>query len=125
MTKGRLTTLAIVLLDALCVLVAFNFVAWTWGVLQWEGLLVGPLLLPMVMHFLAVYLIDGYNPRTDMMSVTYTSLHTIALLVVLLFTMLLTYVFIPAGYALQVSRGVIAVSCLLMIPLNAMGVSPA
>ena len=118
MTQGRITTLAIVALDALCVLVAFNFVAWAWGVLQWNGVLLSPLLMPMVMHFLAVYLIDGYNLRTDMMSVTYTSLHTIALLVVLLFTLLLTFAFIPAGYALQVSRGVIAVSCLLMIPLT-------
>ena len=118
MTKGRLTAFAIVLLDALCVLVAFNFVAWAWGVLYWEGPLFAPLLLPMLMHFLAVYLIDGYNPRTDMMSVTYTSLHTIALVVVLLFTLLLTYAFIPAGYALQVSRLVITGSCLLMIPLT-------
>ena len=118
MTKGRLTAFAIVLLDALCVLVAFNFVAWAWGVLYWEGPLFAPLLLPMLMHFLAVYLIDGYNPRTDMMSVTYTSLHTIALVVVLFFTLLLTYVFIPAGYALQVSRLVITGSCLLMIPLT-------
>jgi len=102
----------------LSVLVAFNFVAWTWGVLHWEGLLISPLFMPMVMHFLAVYLIDGYNSRTDMMSVTYTSLHTIALVVVLFFTLLTTYVFIPAGYALQVSRGVITVSCLLMIPLT-------
>ena len=118
MTKGRIATFAIVLLDALCVLAAFNFVAWTWGVLHWEGLLISPLFMPMVMHFLAVYLIDGYNSRTDMMSVTYTSLHTIALVVVLFFTLLTTYVFIPAGYALQVSRGVITVSCLLMIPLT-------
>jgi len=87
-------------------------------VLHWEGLLISPLFMPMVMHFLAVYLIDGYNSRTDMMSVTYTSLHTIALVVVLFFTLLTTYVFIPAGYALQVSRGVITVSCLLMIPLT-------
>ncbi len=105
-------------LDALAVMVAFNLVAWAWGVLHWDGLLVFPLALPVTMHLLAVYLIDGYNPRTDMMSVTYTSLHTIALVFVLLFTLLLTYAFIPAGFALQVSRLVITGTCLLLIPVT-------
>lgn len=118
MTQGRFLTAILVLLDAIAVIVAFNFVAWAWGVLQWEGISLVPLTLPILMQFLAVYLIDGYNPRTDMMSVTYTSLHTIALVFVLLFTLLLTYAFIPAGFALQVSRLVITGSCLLLIPFT-------
>jgi exopolysaccharide biosynthesis polyprenyl glycosylphosphotransferase len=76
------------------------------------------MVLPVFMHFLAVYLIDGYNPRTDMMSVTYTSLHAIALVFVLLFTLLLTYAIIPAGFELQVSRLVITVTCVLLIPVT-------
>ncbi len=118
MTQGRTITFILVLLDALSVVVAFNTVAWAWGVLHWEGFILAPLTLPIMMHFLAVYLIDGYNPRTDMMSVTYTSLHTIALVFVLLFTLLLTYAFIPAGFALQVSRLVITGSCLTLIPVT-------
>jgi exopolysaccharide biosynthesis polyprenyl glycosylphosphotransferase len=118
MTQGRTAAFALVLLDALAVLLVFNAIAWAWGVLKWEGFILAPLALPALMHFLAVYLIDGYNPRTDMMSVTYTSLHTIALVFVLLFTLLLTYAFIPAGFALQVSRLVITGSCLTLIPVT-------
>ncbi len=118
MTQRRTITFILVLLDAVAVVVAFNFVAWAWGVLQWEGVVLAPLTLPVLMHFLAVYLIDGYNPRTDMMSVTYTSLHSIALVFVLLGTLLLTYAFIPAGFALQVSRLVITLTCLLLIPVT-------
>lgn len=118
MTPGRIATLLLVLLDAVAVVVAFNFVAWTWGVWQWNGLILAPLTLPVLMHFLAIYLIDGYSPRTDLMSVTYASLHTIALVFVLLFTLLLTYAFIPAGFALQASRLVITGACLLLIPVT-------
>lgn len=118
MTKGRSATALLVLLDAVAVVVAFNGVALAWGVIHWHGLLGLPLALPVLMHVLAVYLIDGYNPRTDMMSVTYTSQHAIALVSVLLFTFLLTYAFIPAGFALQVSRLVITVTCLLLIPVT-------
>lgn len=118
MTQGRIVTLILVLLDAVAVIVAFNFTAWCWGVLQWEGFILAPLTLPMLMHLLAIYLIDGYSPRTDLMSVTYTSLHAIALVFVLLFTLLLTYAFIPAGFALQVSRLVITGACLLLIPVT-------
>ncbi len=103
-------------LDTLCVFVAFNFVAWTRGIAHVDAPILAPLMLPVLMHVLAVYLIDGYNPRTDMMSVTYTSLHTIALLTVALVTLLLTFVFIPAGFPLQTSRTVLVASCVLLIP---------
>lgn len=118
MSQGRTVTFALMSLDAFAVVVAFNVVAWTWGIIQWDGIVLAPLALPVLMHFLAIYLIDGYNPRTDMMSVTYTSLHAIALVFVLLFTLLLTYAFIPAGFALQVSRLVISFTCLLLIPVT-------
>jgi exopolysaccharide biosynthesis polyprenyl glycosylphosphotransferase len=118
MTQGRTTTLALVLLDALAVVIAFNFFAWLRGVNNLHDPILGPLVLPVVMQFLAVYLIDGYNSRTDMMSVTYTSLHAIALVVVLGFTLLLTYGFFVAGFPLQGSRLVISSSCLLLIPVT-------
>ena len=116
MTQGRSVTLALIILDAFAVVVAFNFVAWTRGVMHWDDPILSPLLLPVLMQFLAVYLIDGYSSRTDMMSVTYTSLHAIALVVVLLFTLMLTYAFIPAGFPLQVSRLVTAGAGVLLIP---------
>jgi exopolysaccharide biosynthesis polyprenyl glycosylphosphotransferase len=116
MTQGRLVTLALVALDTLAVFLVFNFVAWTRGVAQWDAPIMAPLILPVLMHVLAVYLIDGYSSRSDMMSVTYTSLHSIALLVVALCTLLLTYVIIPAGFPLQVSRFVPAVSAVLLVP---------
>src|SRR3954471_7511840 len=115
MTQGRTATLALVLLDAFAVIVLFNFFAWTKGFASWHELILVPLLLPLAMHFLAVYLIDGYNPRTDTMSVTYTSLHTIALIFVLLFTLLLTFAVIRAGFPLQGSRFVTTSACLALI----------
>ena len=116
MTQGRYGTLLLVTLDAVCVFIVFNFVAWTRGVAHWDQPIMAPLTLPILMHVIAVYLIDGYNPRTDMMSVTYTSLHTIGLLAVALMTLLLTFVVIPAGFPLQVSRIVPVVACVLLIP---------
>src|SRR4051812_45123450 len=118
MTQGRSITALLISLDAISVALAFNFVAWVWGVVHWDGLIVVPLALPLLMHVLGVYLIDGYNVRTDMISVTYTSQHTIALVFVMLFTLLLTYAFIPAGFALQVSRLVISSTCVLLIPIT-------
>ena len=118
MTQGRYGTLLLVVLDTLCVFVVFNFVAWTRGVVHWDHPIMAPLILPVVMHVLAVYLIDGYNARTDMMSITYTSLHVIALLAVALATLLLTFVFIPKGFPLQVSRIVPTVSCVLLVPVT-------
>lgn len=116
MTRGRLVTLSLLVLDIIAVFLVFNFVAWTRGVAQWDAPIMGPLILPVFMHLLAVYLIDGYSARSDMMSVTYTSLHAVALLVVALCTLLLTYVIIPAGFPLQVSRIVPSVSAILLIP---------
>lgn len=116
MIQGRLITYTLVVLDILAVLLIFNFVAWTRGVLDWHHPILGPLLLPVFMHVLAVYLIDGYSHRADMMSVTYTSLHAIALLAVAVITLLLTFVVIPAGFPLQVSRFVPVAASVLLIP---------
>ncbi len=118
MTKTRSVTIALVVLDAVSVVVAFNLVGWLYEGLSWQTLVFAPLALPVVIHFLAVYLIDGYSSRTDMMSVTYTSEHTIALAGVLTLTLLLTYVFIPAGFTLQSSRFVITFAYILLVPVT-------
>jgi exopolysaccharide biosynthesis polyprenyl glycosylphosphotransferase len=118
MIAQRPVTIALVALDALAVFVTFNLVAWAylWG--QRGEMLALELIVPIAIHFLAVYLIDGYNARTDMMSVNYTSQHTIALIAVLLFSLLLIHAVIPAGFALQTSRFVTTFSYLLLIPVT-------
>jgi exopolysaccharide biosynthesis polyprenyl glycosylphosphotransferase len=116
--RGKPVTIALVLIDAFCVVVAFNLVGWAHGVIDLDNPLIASLQLPVLAHILGVYLIDGYNPRTDMLSVTYASLHVIALVSVLLFTLLLTYVVLPPGFNLQTSRFVILVSYLALIPIT-------
>lgn len=118
MTKARQVTIALVVLDALSVVLAFNLVAWLYGVGYGHEWIVTPLFLPVVIHFLGVYLIDGYSARTDMLSITYASLHVIAQIGVLLITLLLTYAFIPVGFQLQSSRFVTSVSYLAVIPVS-------
>jgi exopolysaccharide biosynthesis polyprenyl glycosylphosphotransferase len=116
MTQGKTTTLTLVALDTLAVFVAFNFAGWTRDIVTAEHLILTPLLLPSFMLVLAIHLIDGYSSRTDMVSVAYTSLHIIAVLFVLFFTLLLTYALLPAGFQLQASRLVITGAFLLLIP---------
>ena len=115
MRRIKRTALLLMMLDALAVLVCFNLVAYFRHL---SIPIVAPLQLPVLMFLFGVYLIDGYNARTDMVSITYTSLHVIALLGVLLLTLTLTYVFLPPGFTLQTSRTVTVVSYLLLIPIT-------
>jgi len=116
--QGKRTALTLMALDVVSVFVAFNLVAWARGLVEPEAPLVAALQLPALVHVLGVYLIDGYNPRTDMLSITYASLHVIALVSVLFCTLLLTYVFLPPGFTLQTSRFVITLSYLGLIPVT-------
>jgi exopolysaccharide biosynthesis polyprenyl glycosylphosphotransferase len=76
------------------------------------------LLAPLAALVFAIYLIDGYRVRTDMIGADYTSQHVIAVVSAMLATLLLTYAFIPAGYELQTSRRVIALSFGLLLPIT-------
>ncbi len=118
MLQGKQVSFTLILLDVFVVLLVFNLTGYARGVVDLRHPILSALELPVLVHILGVYLIDGYNRRTDMMSITYTSLHVIALLTALLFTLLLTYAFIPVGYSLQTSRFVTAVSCLTVIPVT-------
>jgi exopolysaccharide biosynthesis polyprenyl glycosylphosphotransferase len=118
MTPARLVTIALVLLDAAAVVLSFNGVAWLRGLIPFTEPIILALALPVTLHFLGIYLIDGYSSRTDMLSVTYASLHLLAQIGVLLVTLLMTHVFIPEGFALQSSRLVTAVSYLAVIPVS-------
>jgi len=118
MKSARLASILLVLADAVAVVLCFNVVAWGRGLVEPGVWIVAALQLPVIIHFLGVYLIDGYSTRTDMLSITYASLHTIAQVGVLVCTLLLTYVFIPPGFQLQASRFVTMVSYLAVIPIS-------
>ncbi|MCX6943761.1 MAG: exopolysaccharide biosynthesis polyprenyl glycosylphosphotransferase [Opitutales bacterium] len=118
MTPARRTLLALLGLDCLTLVVVFNLVTYLRGLGGEAHLILTPLTAPFAVLVFALYLIDGYRARTDMMSPDYTSLHVIALICALLATMLMTYVVIPAGYELQSSRVVVAFSFFLLTPLT-------
>lgn len=116
MVSSRKITLGLLLLDALAVFLCINAATLMRGIST--GLVIAPLLVPIAVSMITIYLIDGYRARTDMMSLDYTSQHAIALLTALLLMLLLTYVVVQAGYELQSSRIVLIVSYLALIPVT-------
>ncbi len=118
MKSARLFTLRLLVLDALTVWAAFNAVGWMRGVAGPGLWLFTPLFVPLAVIALGFYLIDGYRARTDMLSLDYASEHLIALLLALLTVTLLTFVVIPAGFPLQQSRPVVALSFLILTPVT-------
>jgi exopolysaccharide biosynthesis polyprenyl glycosylphosphotransferase len=116
MARFRPTTLLLLALDLAGVWLCFNAAIYLRGLSS--GLVLTPLLGPMGLSVVAIYLVDGYKARTDMMSLDYTSQHVIALLAALTLTLLLTFAVVPAGYELQSSRGVILVAYAVLIPLT-------
>ncbi len=118
MNTPRSTGIALLVLDVAATVVVFNVVTHFRGLGVAEHFILDPLKWPIAAIIFAIYLIDGYKARTDMLSVDYTSQHSIALLGALGATLLFTFAFNPAGYELQTSRGVIAFSFLALIPLT-------
>ena len=123
MTTARKLLLLLLGLDVFVTVAVFNVVL---GLRLWAGalpdhpLVILPLLEgPVPIVVFALYLIDGYKPRTDMMGLDYTSLHLIAMLLAAVATLLLTFVFTTSGeYSLQTSRAVIMVGYALLAPLT-------
>ncbi len=74
--------------------------------------------VPALVFVMALYLIDGYGLRSDMLSLDYASGHLIATFFSCLTILLLTFVFIPIGFELQESRAVILISFALLGPLT-------
>lgn len=118
MNTTRATAYGLLALDVVTFIVLFNVIVHLRGVEGVPNFLLLPLALPVAALVFAVYLIEGYKARTDMLSVDYTSQHTIALIGATLTTLLFTFVFIPEGYPLQSSRSVIALSFLAVTPLT-------
>jgi len=115
MKPFRKTTLGLLALDILAVFLCFNAARIFRGL---DVPLFQPLIWPALFAIAALYLIDGYTTRTDMLSVDYTSQHLIALLAALLGTLLVLYVFQPATYGLTSSRGVIFFAFAALAPLT-------
>jgi exopolysaccharide biosynthesis polyprenyl glycosylphosphotransferase len=114
----RTTALILVALDTLASVVVFNFVSVARGLTTGSHLIVAPLIVPTAVFGVAIYLVQGYRPRTDMLSVDYASQHAIAACGGLIVTLLLTFVVFPAGYELQSSRFVVAIAFVTLIPLT-------
>lgn len=116
MNSERQTPYLLLLLDVAAAILVFNVVARYWVV--GSTFLLGPLFWPILMLVVAIYLIDGYRARTDLLSLDYASQHMIALGCALLATLLFTFVFVKTDYALQSSRSVIALSFIALFPLT-------
>src|SRR5580704_10323025 len=101
MSLIRRITVLLALLDLAALVLVFNLAVAGYLHRTYEhGIVFLPLLAPFAMLVVAIYLIDGYKSRTDMISVDYTSQHILALGSTLIATLLLTYAIIPGGYPL-------------------------
>jgi exopolysaccharide biosynthesis polyprenyl glycosylphosphotransferase len=119
MVRHRRFAVLLALLDLAALVLAFNLAVAGYLHRPNElGIVLTPLLAPFAILVLALYLIDGYKSRTDMISVDYTSHHLIALGSALIATLLLTFTIIPEGYPLQQSRVVIALGFFLLTPVT-------
>lgn len=114
----RITASILVALDATATFAVFNLISVARGVSANGHVVVGPLAAPFLFLLVAIYLVQGYRARTDMLSVDYASQHSIAVVGAMVATLMLTYVVIPSGYELQSSRAVIALSYVTLVPLT-------
>jgi len=116
MNRRRFAPLLLATLDLACVIAVFHAIVWLRGSAELGSFFSPALLAPFVVLVLAIHLIDGYSRQTDMLSLTYTSQHAIALLAAMLAMLLLTFAFIKDEYALRSSRTVIVLSFVTLIP---------
>lgn len=118
MNSRRLTPAVFLLVDSVSLFVLFNVLCYVRGVIDWPNFLLWSLLPPWTFTVVGLYLIDGYKTRTDMLSVDYTSQHSIAIIASMMATLLLTFVLLPYQLPLQGSRAVIVLAQAAFIPLS-------
>ena len=111
-------TFALIVGDLASLIIIFNLIGMLRGIATWSEPLLWPLLIPAVLLITTLALIDAYTPRTDFLALDYTSQHLIAMAVAALGTLLVTYVVFTSGLKLQQSRGVIALSFILLAPIG-------
>jgi exopolysaccharide biosynthesis polyprenyl glycosylphosphotransferase len=116
MTIGRKMALGLLVLDIYVLAFVFNIIGWLRGVVDLRHPVFDPLIVPLIMFVIAVFLIDGYRQRTDMAGLDYTSMHAIALLAAMAATLLISFAVLPPGYTLQQSRAVVALSFVALVP---------
>ncbi len=102
--------------DLAALFLAFNFVGFMRGIIDPGHPILWPLLVPAGLLVAAIALIDGYSARTDFLSLDYTSQHLIAVLAATLGTLLISFVVLTGGFALQQSRLVTMLAFLLVAP---------
>lgn len=113
---NRRASILLFVLDVLSVALVFDIVTYFRGVSS--GLPTWPIFAPAVVFVISLNLIDGYSSVGDRLSLDYASLHLIASFFAALVMLLLTFVFIPAGFELQSSRAAIMLSFAILGPLT-------
>jgi exopolysaccharide biosynthesis polyprenyl glycosylphosphotransferase len=117
MTLSRKISISLILLDVASVVACFNISAHLRDLPATAEYARPILFLPLPLLVLFLYLIDAYKPRTDMMSLDYTSHHVIAHLVAMTGTLLATFVVIK-DFPLQSSRGIIIFGFIALAPIT-------
>lgn len=123
MKTSRRFTLALLAGDFACVYLAFNAAAWFWlpNTYDISNPLTWSLLLPAGLMALAFALIDGYDVKTDYLSLDYVSQHLLAVMGALLATVFFTYVAVTDEFALQTSRVIPVLAFTLLAPTTLAG----
>lgn len=102
--RRRYTTFTLLLLDVVCGVGVFNLALLLRSLPGGEDFLLGSLILPLGVTMIALYLVDGYSPRCDMLSADYASQHLVAFGGATLVVLLFTHALLAGGYPLQTSR---------------------
>ena len=118
MTRRFFRAPLLLLADAFVLGSVLNIAAMARGVIPWWNPLLTPVVGPVLIAVVAIYLVDGYRPRTDMISLDFTSMHMIALVSACALTLLATFVVAPASFPLKQSRAVIALGFAAFWPLS-------
>jgi exopolysaccharide biosynthesis polyprenyl glycosylphosphotransferase len=116
MTSARKISAGLLALDLCAAAALYNCVVFVRGAPTSYAAVSAPL----AALIFSIYLVQGYKPQSDMLSVDYASQHTIAILGALFATMFVTYAVAPSGFDLvpQSSRSVIILTFLALIPVT-------
>lgn len=114
----RRFALLLVVVDLFVFAVSLNLAAMTRGAIEWGDPLVTALLAPLCILVFGFLLIDGYNRRTDMLSLDYGSQHVLAGVVAAFGAVLVAFVVFPPGHPLQLSRASLALAFALTVPVS-------
>lgn len=118
MKPSRRFAAILLLLDGIAFIGVFYLAAYVRGLFSVNPYALTDLIFPFGLLVTALYLIDGYKPRTDMMGLDYTSQHFIAITAAAACLLLTTFVFITKGITLHSSRAVLMTSFAMLSALT-------